>query len=420
MSKKKKSANNQNDETAMQRKTEQSQESNDDELKQRESDNAKYLADAMQKTKQIKTPESLASTYLFLKELGHGGQAHVYLARQLSDQELVTIKQLNIDSVKTWKEYDLFHREAEVLSSLNIRGVAKFYDAVECLEDTPPCSYIIQEFIEGASLAQMLRDGHRFQTSEVYDIILQMLKILKQLQAMDPPVIHRDIKPSNIMISMDSSNKYKVTLIDFGAVANPQVQSGGSTVAGTYGYMPPEQLMGRPVPASDIYSLGAVAVELFSGISPAQIPVKDFRLIFEPEVQQLPVAVVNTLRRMLEPNTENRLSDINELINQFQKFKDQKFDINSIKTKDVDEDRAINKKLQEVSTICEPGNMDLWQHLSDNTPRKVPEFYIETLKKNTALANQLNSNQNMLQPEISSSDDSGCSSIFLSAVFIFR
>ena len=354
---------------------------NEPELKRHLPAKSNDIAASYQPDKNIQTPKSLAKSYRFIKEIGHGHQAHVYLAIRNSINQPVAIKQLNIDSVKAWKEYELFHREAKILSNLNISGVAKFYDAIECLEDNPPCSYIIQEYIEGTSLSQMLKDGHRFQTSEVYDILLQMLRILKQLQNMDPPVIHRDIKPSNMMISKDSANKYKVTLIDFGAVANPQVQSGGSTVAGTYGYMPPEQLMGRPVPASDIYSLGAVAVELFSGISPAQLPVKDFRLIFEPEVQQLPVAVVNTLRSMLEPKTEDRLSDINKLIEAFQKYRSQQFDVDLYKAQNIDRDRAINRKLREVSTICEPGNMDLWQHLSDKTPRNVPGFYLDQLKE---------------------------------------
>ena len=329
----------------------------------------------------VSTPQSLRKDYAFIREIGHGGQAKVYLARRLKDNKLVSVKQLNIDSVKAWKEYELFHREAEVLSHLNVQGVARFYDAIECLEDRPACSYIIQEFVEGASLAKMIKDGHRFTTSEVYDILLQMLNILRQLQNMDPPVIHRDIKPSNIMISPKKDGSYKVTLIDFGAVANPQVQSGGSTVAGTYGYMPPEQLMGRPQPASDIYSLGAVAIELFSGISPAQIQVKDFRLIFEPHVQQLPVAVVNTLRRMLEPKAEDRLSNLSELITTFKNYKNENYDNNALVSVKANKSRQLNKQLLEVQSIGNPGNMDLWQGLPDNLPREVPEVLVDYVDK---------------------------------------
>ncbi len=58
----------------------------------------------------LRTPVSLASAYHFEHILGHGGQANVYLAERLSDHRHVVIKQLNIGSVKAWKEYELFHR----------------------------------------------------------------------------------------------------------------------------------------------------------------------------------------------------------------------------------------------------------------------------------------------------------------------
>ncbi len=336
----------------------------------------------------ISTPPSLCGKYEFVRELGRGGQARVYLANRLKDNRTVTVKQLNIDSVKAWKEYELFNREAEVLSRLNIKGVARFYEAIECLEYRPACSYIVQEYIEGASLAEMLKEGHRFSTGEVYDILLQMLEILKQLQDREPPVIHRDIKPSNIMISPVNNGGYKVTLIDFGAVANPQVQSGGSTVAGTYGYMPPEQLMGRPLPASDIYSLGAVAVELFSGISPAQIQVKDFRLIFEPHVQQLPVAVVNTLRRMLEPKAEERLSNLTDLITIFTNYKNENYESIALTSVKVDKRKQLNKQLMAVDSIGTPGNLELWQQLSDELPRSIPESMMDFAEKFVVVKSQ--------------------------------
>ena len=326
-----------------------------------------------QASEPCETPASLRANYRFERILGYGSQAKVYLATRLSDQKKVVAKQLNIGSVKTWKSYELFHREANILASLNIDGVAHFYDAIDCLEDDPPCSYIVQEYIEGKSLGQMIQKGHRFQVEQVYDIIIQMLKILGQLHRMTPPVIHRDIKPNNIMMT-PVENEYKVTLIDFGAVANPQVQSGGSTVAGTYGYMPPEQLMGRPIPASDIYALAAVAVELFCGKSPATLPCKDFRLIFEPEMEQMQPALISVLRQMLEPDVLLRLSDTNELIKIFEQFKRGDYQIEGLRSDGFDADKEYNWRLREVQCIGASGNIDLWQRLSDQTPRAVPQI----------------------------------------------
>ena len=337
----------------------------------------------------IPTPPSLSADYQFIREIGHGSQAHIYLAKRLRDDKLVSVKQLNIGSVKTWKEYELFHREADVLQTLNIDGVAKFYDAIDCLEDTPPASYIVQEYIEGTSLAEIIQSGHRLKVNDVYEIIIQMLHILMQLHTMTPPVIHRDIKPSNIMISPYQNGRFKVTIIDFGAVANPQVQSGGSTVAGTFGYMPPEQLTGKPVPASDIYALAAVAVELFTGKSPGTLPTKDFRLIFEPEMEQMPPELLNTLRKMLEPNIKERLFDIPLLIQTFTQYQNKNFKAQSDNKTSEKSSKGYDLKLKKIESVGESGNMDLWQELSDSSPRVIPNAilqYFSELADNDSLA----------------------------------
>ena len=119
------------------------------------------------------TTHPLHSKYLIKEEIGHGAQGRIFRAIRLSDNVTVAIKQLNISSIKTWKEYDLFHREASLLKTVNISGVAKFYDDINCYDDDPPCSYIVQEYINGTSLQKMLNGGHRFKTDDIYDILTQ-------------------------------------------------------------------------------------------------------------------------------------------------------------------------------------------------------------------------------------------------------
>ena len=322
--------------------------------------------------------------YEIIKEIGHGTQGRIFLANRTADNQEVAVKQLNIQSVSNWKAYDLFNREAATLKSLNIEGVARFYDAFECLDDNPPCSYIVQEYIHGKTLNDMLKAGHRFSLNRVFDIILQLLNILKELHKHDPPVIHRDIKPSNILLNPAGGDNYKVYLIDFGAVANPQVQSGGSTVAGTFGYMSPEQLMGKPEPASDIYSLGAVMVHILSGKSPADMPVKDFRLIFEPDMQNMIPSVVSVLRKMLEPKVENRWSDIDKLIEIFNKFNQENYILSKEDKISALSEADFNVHLSKVNNYGENGNFELWQNLSDITPRSIPSCY-NTHPHNNAL-----------------------------------
>ena len=106
----------------------------------------------------ITTPDDLAEHYTFIKKLGQGTQATVYEAIRKSDGLHVAIKTLAINSIQNWKEYDLFWREVDTLKTLEIDGVAKFYDAIENLEQPAPHAYLIQQCIRGRSIAEMIAD----------------------------------------------------------------------------------------------------------------------------------------------------------------------------------------------------------------------------------------------------------------------
>ena len=334
------------------------------------------------KTKLSALPHELSDKYQLVREIGHGTQGKIFLARDLKhDGRLVAIKRLLIGSVQNWKEYELFQREANVLSSLDMPGVVKFHEALEFLDIDHPAAFIVQEYVEGHSLAELIAAGRRFPVNRIYDLIIQCLRILENLHHHEPPVIHRDIKPSNIMLRSENNDDFDVCLIDFGAVANPQVQGGGSTVAGTYGYMPPEQLMGNPCPQSDIYSLAVTAIHLFTNISPAEMETRDFHLIFEPYMQSMPTALIYTLRAMLDPDIHKRFSDYQKLISDFESFKNGVYDIpDEIMNYAGNELDKINnsdfeKKLRLVSSLNAPGNIELWQMLPNKTPRRVPGCY---------------------------------------------
>ena len=321
---------------------------------------------------QIATPEGMLDNYRFLRALGQGAQSKVFLAERLSDHQKVAIKQLRIDSIKTWKEYTLFHREAEVLATLDIPGVVKLYEARDCLEADPPCSYIVQEYIEGPTLKKILASGYRFSLAQTYDLILQLIEILKKLHSHEPQVIHRDIKPSNIILRNWENGDFQACLLDFGAVSNPQVQSGGSTIAGTFGYMSPEQLIGRAVPASDTYALAALMAYLLSGVDPAEMTIKDLRLIIDPYVESHPRALVQMLRQMLEPSLDNRLSDLDKIKTRILDFKNNQYNLDLNQAHELEPQNFINH-LREVRHLCQPQNLELWQSLPDD-PLKRPKL----------------------------------------------
>ena len=322
----------------------------------------------------LETPKILAEKYQLHREIGHGAQGKVYLAKRLSDQNFVAIKELRIDSLQNWKSYDLFWREVNTLKSLDIDGVAKFYDVVESLDDNVPCAYLVHQYIQGHSLAEMIRNGYRFDVKTIFNIALQILTILEKLHHHEPPIVHRDIKPSNIMIEQAESG-FKVYLIDFGAVANPLLQKGGSTVAGTYGYMPPEQLMGKPVPASDIYALGAMIAGLLSGMEPGEMDIVDYRLAIEVPLENLPYPVVSCLREMVQPKLENRTCDYDSLRTRFKAFSEGKFFDNSYQPLKVQSKKAYFKSLKKIVKLGTGESYELWNVLPEATPRKIPWSY---------------------------------------------
>ena len=262
-----------------------------------------------------KTPEPLRKQYRYIRLLGEGASGKTWLAENLSNSENVAVKELK--DIEGFKQQELFVREAETLKSINTPGVPKFYDSFlgdkEC--------YLVEEFIPYPSLQEMINSGKQFTEREVLDILESVASILNSLQNQYvPPIIHRDIKPSNILINIQPNGRINTYLIDFGSVIHPEKQhKEGSTIAGTFGYMPPEQLQGQACIQSDYYALGVTALHLLTGVSPVDIETKVFKLIYEPVLQQ---KAPNTSKNMkdllnllLAVKIEDRPQNVNELLN---------------------------------------------------------------------------------------------------------
>lgn len=320
----------------------------------------------------------IAGRYDVLECMGQGSQGEVYRARRRTDGAEVAIKVMHIKSVKNWKMYELFHREAKVLSTIDIEGVAKFYEAIEDLDSADPVSVIVQQFVDGHALSEFIKAHHRFLLCDIADILIQLTKILERLHHSNPPIIHRDIKPSNIMLE-DLPRGYRVWLIDFGAVANPQVKDGGSTVAGTYGYMAPEQLMGQPKPASDLYSMAVMAFYMLTGVPPEAIEVQDFRLLIDPHLQNLPFPVTVLLRQMLEPHIDQRLTDTNKILRALEQIKKSNF--NGLQSLVQDGFVAKEVEVLPMKSYKQGGCVEQWDALSDVLPRKLPSVIEKRFEK---------------------------------------
>ncbi|WP_017651440.1 serine/threonine protein kinase [Fortiea contorta] len=254
------------------------------------------------------TGEVLVNRYEIQQQLGKKAGRRTLLACDLQTHELVVIKLLSFGSDFEWDSLKLFEREAETLKSLSHSCIPRYLDYFEVNSPTLNGFALVQSYIPAQTLEQYLQNGRTFTEIEIKQIAQAVLEILAYLHGLHPPVIHRDLKPSNILLGERSGNNIgQVFLVDFGAVQTVLATEGATrTVVGTYGYMPPEQFGGRTVPASDLYSLGATLIYLVTGIHPADLPQKDFRIQFEHLADVSP-SFRNWLQRMVEPNLERRL-----------------------------------------------------------------------------------------------------------------
>ncbi|NQE34182.1 serine/threonine protein kinase [Microcoleus asticus] len=262
------------------------------------------------------TTKILAERYEVHRQLGKQTGRQTLLARDLQTQELVVIKQLFLGSDFEWQDLKLFERESETLKALSHPAIPRYLDYLEIDEPDTKGFALVQSYVEGKTLEEHLRSGRTFSESEVKELAKSLLEILIYLHQQYPPVIHRDIKPSNILLHSRSGHSVgQVYLVDFGSVQNQAAKFGGTiTVVGTYGYMAPEQLGGRSVPASDLYGLGATLIYLVTGLHPTELSQQDLKIQFADRVTQLNSNLIDWLEWMTEPSLDKRLSSAGEAL----------------------------------------------------------------------------------------------------------
>ncbi len=214
----------------------------------------------------------LRGHYQIIKHLGGGGFGQTYLAEDidLPKHPICVVKQLKPTSkepfvLETAKR--LFEQESEVLYSLGShdripRLLAHFQEGEEF--------YLVQEFADGKDLTYEIGKGIRLPERFVIELIKEVLEILVFIH--ERGVVHRDIKPANLI---RRKSDRKIVLIDFGAVkeiGSLAVDSQGNTnltiAIGSPGYMPTEQINGKPRFSSDIYAVGMMAIQAITGAEP--------------------------------------------------------------------------------------------------------------------------------------------------------
>ena len=207
--------------------------------------------------------EAFAPRYRLERELGSGGMATVYLARDLKHERDVAIKVLRRD-VAAAVGAERFLDEIRTTAHLKHPHILPLFDS----GSSDGTLFYVMPFIDGESLRERLRREQRLPIGHIVRILRELADALAHAHAKG--VIHRDVKPDNVLVS-----DRHVFLADFGIARALAAHADGNTVTGTGimvgtpAYMAPEQIVAGPVDhRTDIYALGALAYELLSGSPP--------------------------------------------------------------------------------------------------------------------------------------------------------
>jgi eukaryotic-like serine/threonine-protein kinase len=194
----------------------------------------------------------LGGRYRIVGRAGRGGMGEVYRADDLKLGQSVALKFLPPEVDRDPARLMQLHSEVRMARQVSHPNVCRVYD----IDEVDGTTFLSMEFVDGEELGSLLRRVGRFSVERSLELARQMCAGLAA--AHERGVVHRDLKPANVMI--DGTGKVRIT--DFGLAG----VAGEALRAGTPAYMAPEQLAGQEVtPQSDIYALGLVLYELFTG-----------------------------------------------------------------------------------------------------------------------------------------------------------
>lgn len=203
----------------------------------------------------------VSDRFCLLERVASGGMGDVWSATDQVLERKVALKVTRPQAHKQQAVAERFKAEAMYAAKLTHPSIVEVFDFGEY----EGLTYLVMEFIEGPTLAQMLTDDGPMAPDRVRTVLLQLAGALAR--AHENGIIHRDLKPDNVLISPDGYAK----LMDFGIAmdVDSQTRNAPGQVSGTTHYVSPEQAMGQLVtPRSDLYSLGVLGHELLTGVKP--------------------------------------------------------------------------------------------------------------------------------------------------------
>ena len=224
--------------------------------------------------------------------LGRGGMGEVYRADDLSLEQPVALKFLPEAVADSPEALTRFRNEVRIARQVSHPNVCRMYD----LGEADGCCFLSMEYVDGEDLGSLLRRIGRLPADKALEIARKLCAGLAA--AHEKGVLHRDLKPANVMLD----GRGQVLLTDFGLAGLAGQIEGAEVRNGTPAYMAPEQLSGLEVTArSDIYSLGMVLYEIFTGKLPFES--KTLAGLMRAQQESQP-AIPSTLVRELDPMVE--------------------------------------------------------------------------------------------------------------------
>lgn len=311
-------------------------------------------------------PSELEERYRFISQLGSGNMGVVYHAHDKNLAISVAIKMLP-SGVDAAKSIVRFQREARACAKLNNENIVRVLDFDVLAGDKP---YLVMEYLEGVNLRDLIVEGFDFGSLELLKISSQIARGMDH--AHKKGIIHRDLKSSNILINDTDPDDLQAKVIDFGIAhlktKDKGFESTGGNIIGSPGYMSPEAVIGEKLDGrSDIYSMGCVLYEMFTGHLPFQSD-NFFELINmhkqempEPIVDRLTVdvpreigvAVDATILKCLEKSPERRPPTMAVLADQFDDLSSQLVEMEELKRKEVEKQTEKPKQIFNLSFSTE-------------------------------------------------------------------
>jgi eukaryotic-like serine/threonine-protein kinase len=258
-------------------------------------------------SERFQSGQIIADRFLVVRFIARGGMGEVYEVRdQFLQDDRVALKIIRPEIAADSSNLRRFEREVILARKVVHPNLCPIYEIFRCQHPSPPFLFLTMKLLQGPTLEAWLRIA-RSHPPEAVEIARQLISGVSALHAAG--IIHRDLKPNNIMLER-TGERLNVSIMDFGLARLHQAETTAMSVgmiAGTPGYMAPELLRGEPPSdATDIFALGVVLHQVFSGERP--VSSKTGAFVATPALRSGPAAgaISRAVESFLSPDSEER------------------------------------------------------------------------------------------------------------------